>query len=82
MILTQSLIPPLGGSETLAWGATFISALGVYLVSYKDIKGQYVHLAGNLAWILFGVLSDQLFLIPLNLFYFTITLKNLNQWRQ
>ncbi|MDZ7781730.1 MAG: nicotinamide mononucleotide transporter [Halioglobus sp.] len=64
------------------WAAMALTVIAIYLLGNKHWIGFVLMIAGNLCWIILGLLSDSVALMIANLVFIGMNVRGIWKWRQ
>jgi len=63
------------------WAATILTFLAIYLLGEKKRSGFVFMIAGNVAWLVLGWLTQSAAMLLANLGFLALNWRGLNKWR-
>lgn len=62
------------------WLAMLLTFVAIWLIGDKNKSGFYIMMAGNLCWVILGVLTQSLALIVANLLFLSLNIRAIFNW--
>ena len=62
------------------WLAMILTLLAIWMIGNRDRNGFFVHIAGNLSWIMMGFMADSMATMLANFAFILVNIRALMLW--